>query len=227
MFFCLQAVQNSPSPDTSRTEEASGSSGAVLSSLSIFCFLFLFYQLCVLFILLINLICQIAYLVISFIATVCDSRQFSGNSDVTMKLFKTRRNLVMVKINLIKKNKNQEWYQMMDFVLFLSVFYNPGHCKHTETKSKGNRGSGRDQVGQGEVRSFYQSPKFWNLYVLRKAKKVNCNCWRFETQLIKIKTEICMLEQSIGAKKRKLEQVKNGYDNGCNTSHSGYNNWLW
>ena len=46
---------------------------------------------------------------------------------------------------------------MMDFVLFLSVFYNPGHCKHTETKSKGNRGSGRDQVGQGEVRSFYQS----------------------------------------------------------------------
>ena len=104
MFFCLQAVQNSPSPDTSRTEEASGSSGAVLSSLSIFCFLFLFYQLCVLFILLINLICQIAYLVISFIATVCDSRQFSGNSDVTMKLFKTRRNLVMVK-NLIKKNK--------------------------------------------------------------------------------------------------------------------------
>ena len=97
MFSCLQAVQNSPSPDTSRTEEMSGSSGAVLSSLSIFCFLFLFYQLCVLFILLINLICQIAYLVISFIATVCDSRQFSGNSDVTMKLFKTRRNLVMVK----------------------------------------------------------------------------------------------------------------------------------
>ena len=126
---------------------------------------------------------------------------------------------------MIKKNKNQEWYQMMDFVLFLSVFYNPGHCKHTETKSKGNRGSGRDQVGQGEVRSFYQSPKFWNLYVLRKAKKVNCNCWRFETQLIKIKTEICMLEQSIGAKKRKLEQVKN--DNGCSTCHSGYNNWLW
>ena len=26
--------------------------------------------------------------------------------------------------------------------------------------------------------------------------------------MIKIKTEICMLEQSIGAKKRKLEQVK-------------------
>ena len=30
---------------------------------------------------------------------------------------------------------------------------------------------------------------------------------RYETQLIKIKTEICLLEQAIGAKKRKLEQV--------------------
>ena len=49
---------------------------------------------------------------------------------------------------------------MMDLVLFLFVFYNPGHCKHTETKSKRDRGSGRDQVSQGEVRSFYQSPKF-------------------------------------------------------------------
>ena len=56
---------------------------------------------------------------------------------------------------------------MMDLVLFLFVFYNPGHCKHTETKSKRDRGSGRDQVGQGEVRSFYQS--------LRKAKRVKCN----------------------------------------------------
>ena len=30
---------------------------------------------------------------------------------------------------------------------------------------------------------------------------------RYETQLIKIKTEICLLEQAIGAKKRKLEEV--------------------
>ena len=73
-------------------------------SFQFFYFVFV-YQLCELFILLINLICQIAYFVISFIATVCDSRQFSGNSDVTMKLIKTRRNLVMVKKNLIKKNK--------------------------------------------------------------------------------------------------------------------------
>ena len=65
-------------------------------SFQFFYFVFV-YQLCELFILLINLICQIAYFVISFIATVCDSRQFSGNSDVTMKLIKTRRNLVMVK----------------------------------------------------------------------------------------------------------------------------------
>ena len=35
-----------------------------------------------------------------------------------------------------------------------------------------------------------------------------------------------MLEQSIGAKKRKLEQVKNVYENGCNTGQSGYNHWL-
>ena len=64
---------------------------------------------------------------------------------------------------------------MADLVLFLFVFYNPGHCKHTETKSKRDRGSGRDQVGQGEVRSFCQSPKLWNIHVLRKAKKANCN----------------------------------------------------
>ena len=124
MFFCLQAVQNSPSPDTSRTEEASGSSGAVLSSLSIFCFLFLFYQLCVLFILLINLICQIAYLVISFIATVCDSRQFSGNSDVTMKLFKTRRNLVMVKKTWSKRTKIKsdiKWWISSYFSLYFTI----------------------------------------------------------------------------------------------------------
>ena len=44
---------------------------------------------------------------------------------------------------------------MMDLVLFLFLFYNPGHCKHTETKSKRDRGSGRDQVSQGEVRSLF------------------------------------------------------------------------